>query len=290
MALRANLEGLQAGTYKSADRTYDIVVKLDEQPGKDQVAGFLFPGAPGRTVLLTSLGEVQEELAPVQIIRKNKQRISKLFANLGPALPLGTAVSRLSAAIDDAQLLPIGFTYGFAGRYEIMTEGQAELAEAGLIAILLVVLTLAAILESFKQPVLILVTLPLTLIGVFWSLALAGRSLEIFVIMGGVMLIGIVVNNAILIMDQFNVHVRAGLPRHQAMVNAACERLRPIVMITLAAVLGMLPLALGRGIGAEMRNAIGIASAGGILVSGVLTGGGRPILSALFTRRQKAAE
>jgi HAE1 family hydrophobic/amphiphilic exporter-1 len=290
MALRANLEGLQAGTYKSADRTYDIIVKLDEQPGKDQVAGFLFPGAPGRTVLLTSLGEVQEELAPVQIIRKNKQRTSKLFANLGPALPLGTAVNRLSAAIDDAQLLPIGFTYGFAGRYEIMTEGQAELAEAGLIAILLVVLTLAAILESFKQPVLILVTLPLTLIGVFWSLALAGRSLEIFVIMGGVMLIGIVVNNAILIMDQFNVHVRAGLPRHQAMVNAACERLRPIVMITLAAVLGMLPLALGRGIGAEMRNAIGIASAGGILVSGVLTLVVLPILYDLFTRRQKAAE
>ena len=125
-------------------------------------------------------------------------------------------------------------------------------------AIILVVLTLAAILESFKQPVLILVTLPLSLVGVFWGLALAGMSMEIFVMMALVMLIGIVVNNAILIMDQFNVHVREGVPRHEAMISASCERLRPIVMITLAAVLGMLPLAFGpwhRGRDAATRSA-----------------------------------
>ena len=99
-------------------------------------------------------------------------------------------------------------------------------------------------------------------------LALAGQSLSMFVMMGIVMMIGIVVNNAILVMDQFNVHVKEGTPRHKAMIAAACERFRPIVMITLAAVLGMLPLAFGRGIGAEMRNGVGIASAGGILISG----------------------
>jgi len=285
--LRANIEGLEAGTFKRGDRTYDIVVKLDEQPGKDQVAGFLFPGAAGHTVLLTNLGDVQEGLAPVQVIRKDKSRVSKLYANLGTGLPLGTAVDQISAVIDDSGTLPTGFDYGFAGQYEIMAEGQAALGEAGLIAVMLVILTLAAILESFKQPVLILVTLPLTLIGMFWALALAGMSLGIFVIMGAVMLIGIVVNNAILIMDQFNVHVREGVPRHMAMVSASCERFRPIVMITLAAVLGMLPLALGQGIGAEMRNAIGIASAGGILVSGVLTLVVLPILYDLFTRKQR---
>ena len=143
--------------------------------------------------------------------------------------------------------------------------------------------TLAVILESFKQPVLILVTIPLSLIGVFWALSLAGMSMEIFVLMGLVMLTGIVVNNAILIMDQFNVHVKEGVPRHMAMVSAACERLRPIVMITLAAVLGMLPLAFGRGIGAEMRNAVGVASAGGILISGILTLLVMPIMYDLFT-------
>ena len=166
-----------------------------------------------------------------------------------------------------------------------MSEGQEGLAEAGTIAMILVVLTLAAILESFRQPALILITVPLALIGTVWALALFGQSFSIFVIMGVVMMIGIVVNNAILIMDQVNVHIAEGVPSHQAMVSAACERFRPIVMITFAAVLGMLPLALGSGIGAELRNGVGIASAGGILVSGVLTLIVMPILYDLFTKR-----
>jgi len=155
------------------------------------------------------------------------------------------------------------------------------------VAIVLVILTLAAILESFKQPWLILVTLPLALIGVFWALALTGESLSMFVLMSIVMMIGIVVNNAILIIDQFNIHVEEGIPRHKAMVAAASERFRPIVMITIAAVLGMLPLALGQGIGAEMRNGVGIAAVGGIAVSGVLTLVVMPILYDLFTRKDR---
>jgi len=170
-----------------------------------------------------------------------------------------------------------------------MKEAQVEFAEAGIVAIILVILTLAAILESFKQPWFILVTLSLALIGVFWALALTGERLSMFVLMGIVMMIGIVVNNAILIMDQLNVHVSEGIPRHKAMIAASCERFRPIVMITLAAVLGMLPLALGRGIGAEMRNGVGIASAGGILISGVLALIVIPILYDLFTRKSKKA-
>jgi HAE1 family hydrophobic/amphiphilic exporter-1 len=147
--------------------------------------------------------------------------------------------------IDTKGQYPPGYDYNFAGQYERMAEANAAFGEAGLIAIILVILTLAAILESFKQPWLILVTLPLALIGVMWALALTGESLSMFVLMGIVMMIGIVVNNAILIMDQFNVHVTEGVLRHKAMITAACERFRPIAMITLAAVLGMLPLVAG---------------------------------------------
>jgi HAE1 family hydrophobic/amphiphilic exporter-1 len=168
-----------------------------------------------------------------------------------------------------------------------MGESVAAFGEAGLIAIILVILTLSAILESFKQPWLILVTVPLGLIGVMWALTLAGESMSLFVLMGMVMMIGIVVNNAILIMDQFNVHIREGVPRHKAMITASCEQFRPIVMITLAAVLGMLPLALSKGIGAEMRNGVGFASVGGILISGILTLVIMPILYDLFTRKGK---
>ncbi len=285
--LRANLEGLDAGTFKQGDRNYDIVVELAEQSGKAQVARFLFPAAPGLPILLTNLARVEERIAPIQITREDKRRVSKVFANLGPDLPLGTAVDELSAKIDQQGDYPPGYDYKFAGVYEMMTEMQAEFGEAMLTAVILVILTLAAILESFKQPWLILVTLPLALIGVLWALAIGGQSLDMFVILGIVMMIGIVVNNAILIMDQFNVHVAEGTPRHKAMITASCERFRPIIMITLAAVLGMLPLALGRGIGAEMRNGVGIASVGGILVSGLLTLIVMPIVYDLFTRKAK---
>ena len=166
-----------------------------------------------------------------------------------------------------------------------MQEGLGQLIEALIISIILVYLTLAAILESFKQPFLILVTLPLTVIGVMWALFITGTSMDIFAIMGCVMMVGIVVNNAILILDQFNINKAKGGTRHTAMIDAACDRARPIAMITIAAVLGMLPLAVSRGIGAEIRNGIGIASVGGILVSGILTVILLPIIYSLFTRR-----
>ncbi|HPZ83681.1 MAG TPA: efflux RND transporter permease subunit, partial [Thermogutta sp.] len=147
-----------------------------------------------------------------------------------------------------------------------------------------VFLSLAAIIESFKRTFLVVVTVPMALIGTFWALAIAGQSLDIFAVMGIVMMTGIVVNNAILIIDQFNVLIAQGVPRHQAMIQAACDRFRPIVMITLAAVLGMLPLALGRGIGAEPRVGVGVATVGGILVSGILTQIVIPILYDVATR------
>ena len=285
MVLRANLEGLDAGTFKKGDRNYDIVVELADEEGMEQVERFMFPAVPGRPMLLSNLAKVEQRVAPIQITRKDKRRVSKVLANLGADMPLGTAVNILGDQIDSKGQFPPGNDYEFTGMYERMAEANAEFGEAGIIAVVLVILTLSAILESFKQPWLILVTLPLGLIGIMWALALAGESISMFVLMGAVMMIGIVVNNAILIMDQFNVHVTEGIPRHKAMITAACERFRPIVMITLAAVLGMLPLALGRGIGAELRNSVGIASVGGILVSGVLTLIIMPILYDLFTRK-----
>ena len=286
MALRANLEGIKAGTFKRGDRNYDIVVELADEQGRDQVERFLFSGTPGQPIVLSDLAGIEQRIAPIQIARQDKRRVTKVFANLAPGLALGTAVNMISEQIDSQGQFPPGYDYRFSGMYERMAEAVAAFGEAGLVAIILVVLTLAAILESFKQPWLILVTIPLALIGVLWALALTGESLGMFVLMGMVMMIGIVVNNAILIMDRLNVHIIEGVPRHKAMISAACEQFRPITMITLAAVLGMLPLAISRGIGAEMRTSVGIASIGGILISGILTLIVMPILYDLFTRKQ----
>lgn len=287
MILRGNIEGITAGTFKKDARNYDIVVKMVERESIDQVGAFAFPGEPGRPMSLDGLATLQEHSSPVQIIRKDKQRVSKLFGNLTPDLPMGTAVARISSGLEEGDILPPDYRHQFVGMYEKLVEAQGELAEAAIIALILVFLVLAAILESFKQPFLILVTVPVTVIGIVWSLALTGGSMEFFVLMSAVMMMGIVVNNAILIMDQFNIHVAEGIPRHKAMINAASERFRPVVMITVAAVLGMLPMAMSRGIGAEMRNAAGIASVGGILVSGILTLILLPILYDLCTRKPK---
>jgi HAE1 family hydrophobic/amphiphilic exporter-1 len=137
--------------------------------------------------------------------------------------------------------------------------------------------------ESYIQPALILCTIPPALIGMIWSLYLMGYSISVFVIMGGVMLIGIVVNNAILIVEKCNHLVKIEkMTKQDAIIRAAGDQFRPVIMITLAAVLGMLPMAFGSGIGAELRNDIGIASAGGILSSGILSLFLIPIVYSLF--------
>lgn len=170
LTLRANLEGLDAGTFKKGDRNYDIVVELSDREGREQVGRFLFPAVPGRPMLLSNLARVEQRIAPIQITRKDKRRVSKVFANLGADMPLGTAVNLLGSRIDSEGQFPPGNDYAFTGMYERMAEANAEFGEAGMIAVVLVFLTLAAILESFKQPWLILVTLPLGLIGVMWCL------------------------------------------------------------------------------------------------------------------------
>ena len=287
MSLRGNLEGIEIGSFKQGDRNYDIVVKYEERQGKDQVKSFSVPGLPGKPVSVESFVDIEEVNTPVQILRRDKRRVTKLTSNLNPDFPLGIAIGVIASYVDDEQLLPPGYKIVFAGDAERMEDSQENLGEAGLLAIILVVLTLAAIMESWKQPALILVTLPLGLIGVFWALLLMHKSISVFVIMGIVMLIGIVVNNAILIMEQLNVHLREGVPVHKAMITAAGDQLRPIVMITLAGFFGMLPMGLAQGMGAEVRNGVGIASAGGILVSGILTLFVIPILYDFGTRRGK---
>ncbi len=287
MALRANLEGLTSAVYKKEGRNYDIVVKLAEKEGKEQVGQFLLPGPPGSPLLLSTVGEVAERLAPIQVLRKDKMRISKVFVNNSPDKPLGEAVDDIKELFATEIPLPAGYVLFFPGEYEVMQEGNAAFAEAGLIAIILVYLTLAAILESFFRPFIILLTLPLGFVGVVWALWAAGLAINMMVMLGIVMLIGIVVNNAILIMDSVEQYRGKGMSSHDAMITACRDQFRPIVMITAAAILGMLPLAMDQGIGSEPRVPLGVASVGGIAISAVLTLLVIPIVYDFFTRRKK---
>ncbi len=285
MMIRANLDGIKAAAYKSGDMTYDIRVKLIEEEGKQQVAGMQMPAGEGKIVPLSGVARVSETRSPILITRNDKRRVAHILANLDQGLPLSTAVAKIRETISERSLLPPGFEVVFRGDFERMREMNVEFLEAGLLAILLTYLTLAAILESFRRPFLILTTIPLGLIGTMWSLWMTHISMSIFVILGFVMLIGIVVNNAVLLLCHMQANREHGEGSGEAMFHAIKEESRPILMITMAAVLGMAPLAASGGLGSELCTGIGVASMGGIAVSAVLTLLVIPLLYLLFARR-----
>lgn len=160
---------------------------------------------------------------------------------------------------------------GFTGSAEWMADGVADFIEVFIIAIILTYLLIAAIMESWTRPFLIMFTVPLGFIGMFLAIYLAGSSLSMVGMLGGVMMIGIVVNNAILIMDECAVLVRKGVTTHQAMLNAVKSKFRPIVMTSIASVAGILPMAFGTGLGSEIRSSCGIGVVGGLTLSTILT-------------------
>jgi len=286
-SLRCNISGLEAATFKRDGRSYDVRVKFEEEEGKSQLGAFQSP-TPAGPAGLTTLATVEESTAPSTIIRKDKSRVTRVYGDPAPGVPLGTALDTLRVGMESNAGMRPDYSLKFGAMAEQMAEIQSEFLEAGLIALLLTYLILAAILESFLQPLAILATLPLATIGMAWALWAGGESVHIFVLLGAVMLIGIVVNNAILILDRVNQLRAEGVGPHEAMRRSLAEKFRAIMMITVAAVLGMVPLAFGGGIASEMRAGIGIASIGGIAVSGVLTLLVLPILYDMFTRKRTA--
>lgn len=285
MMMRANLEGLKAAVYKSGARTYDIRVKLAEEQGKSQISEFNIPGGGDKSLIMSGISDIQERLMPVQITRTDKQRVVKMLATLSPDMPLGTIVRQLKERVESEAIMPPGYAYTFRGQYERMNETVAAFMEAGILAIMLTYLTLCAVLESFKRPFLIMMTVPLALIGVLGALYLARYSINSFVLLGFVMLVGIVVNNAVLILTHAQANREKGLEPHPAMLGALQGEFRAVIMVTMAAILGMLPLAIATGLASEMTVGIGVASVGGIAISSVLTLFVIPIIYMLFTRK-----
>ena len=286
--VRANVDGIEAANYKRGDRTYDIRVKLAEREGKDQVRQFLLPGTDGRPIPFETVADVVDSRSLIQIYRVDKRRTVKILGDIKPGATMSGVAGDIDRAVKDNNLLPPGYTLGNSGMSEIMDEAVADFGEAILLAIFLTLLTLAAILESWSRPGLVLLTLPMGLIGVVWALVLFGKAITILVLLGILMLIGVVVNAAILIVDKMAQHIQEGVCRREAMLTAMVEQFRPVLMVVLASGLGMLPIAISHGIGSENRAGIGIASVGGILVAGILTIVVLPVLYTLFTGKPKA--
>jgi hydrophobic/amphiphilic exporter-1 (mainly G- bacteria), HAE1 family len=227
------------------------------------------PDGQMRMVPLRQVADLVASTSPQIIKRQDLQRRVGIYANVEgrPAGDVGNDVQKIASAM----ALPPGYRLQAAGQQQDMQESfQSAVAALGL-AIIFIYLILASQFASFTQPIAIMASLPFSLIGVFAALLLTGTTLNIFSIIGFVMLMGLVTKNAILVVDFANVERRAGRNRREALIRAACVRLRPILMTTLAMIFGMLPLAFEIGAGAEFRAPMARAVIGGLITSTILT-------------------
>jgi hydrophobic/amphiphilic exporter-1 (mainly G- bacteria), HAE1 family len=269
--LRSSIEGAPSGVFRGEiGRERDIRVRLtaDARQRADQV-GELQLRSPRGSVQLAALGEIVEAPSPTSIQRIDRVRTIEVGASMGQASLTG-AVAAIEARMAE-QPLPPGYSYRITGEFENFSDALGSILVALFLAIILTYIVLAMILESFVHPITIMLTLPLGAVGAMLGLFLWGASINIFSMMAIVMLVGIVVNNAILILD-YAAQLRArGMEMVEALLHAAPARLRPIMMSNIAIVFALIPQAVGGGSGAPFTVPMAVVTMGGVILSAVFT-------------------
>lgn len=267
--LLGSLDGIEVGDYRSGARTFDIRVKNQKEYGEEQLRQNA-PATKDNNPLGTEvLAEITEDTRPVVVNRYDKVRTIWLYANTAPGMALGNVSKTIGNMA--LQALPPGYGVRMSGSVELMNETAQEFIHVIILATVLTYLLIAAIMESWTRPFLIMFTVPLGFLGMYATLWIAGMSMSMMGLLGGVMMIGIVVNNAILIMDECAVLVNSGVTTHKAMLQATQSKFRPIVMTSIASVAGMLPMAFGTGLGSELRASCGMGVVGGLTIASLLT-------------------
>lgn len=269
--LRDRLKGAVPTRYKEEDRSIDVRVRnrLADRRDIDDVRNFVLPGPGGRPIRLLSVADVDVARGPAEIHRVHQQRAAIVTANLQER-SLSSAVREIRALFA-ANPPPPGVTAELAGQAEEMSISFKSLQFALLLAVFLVYLVMAATFESLLHPFIVLFSIPLALIGIVPGLVITGTQVSVIVLIGAVMLAGIVVNNAIVLIDRVNQNRRGGMAKQDAVIEACHTRLRPILMTTLTTVLGLLPMALAVGQGAELRAPLAITVSFGLAFSTFLT-------------------
>ena len=265
-----SLDGIEVGDFRTASRTFDIRLKNKKEYGETQLHQISPVTKENAPLGTEAVAEIQEDTRPVVINRYDKVRTMWIYANTAPGMALGPVSDQIRKTATEA--LPPGYNVRMSGSVELMNDTAREFASVLALAAILTYLLIAAIMESWTQPFLIMFSVPLGFLGMYLTLYLTGMSMSLMGLLGGVMMIGIVVNNAILIMDECARLVREeGMTTHKAMLQATEEKFRPIVMTSIASVMGMLPMALGTGLGSELRASCGMGVVGGLTVSALLT-------------------
>jgi len=272
IAMRSSVEGLVTTQYREYGNQYDIKISLDDEAvnSPDKIMN-LSVVIYGQSFLVSQLADVRFTPGVNKITHRDRYKTIVFTGDLASGYQLGQIKSEIDKRIASFKM-PSGYQVIWGGDAEMMLDTFSEMLRTFILAVLLTYMLLAAILESFAQPLLIMATVPLALIGVILALLLTGLALNIISMMSIIMLVGIVVNNAILILDYVNIKRREGYSVHDALQEAGEMKLKPIVMSTIAIIVGMLPMALGTGgTGKEIYQPMGIVSIGGLIVSTFLT-------------------
>ncbi len=281
-AVKGTISGQTATRYKLDGDEIDIVIKGDSiyQESISNLGQVTIQTPVGIGVPLNQVADISTERGPVTINRENQVRVVTVSSQI-----LGRDVKGVSSDIEKKLIkydLPEGYTYDIGGENEEMMSAFSDLLLALLLAVVLVYMILASQFESLLHPFTIMMSVPLAFAGGMLGLLVTGRSLNVTGFIGVIMLAGIVVNNAIVLVDYINTRRAKGEERNEAIVNAGPIRLRPILMTTLTTVLGLVPLALGIGEGAEMQTSMATVVIAGLSLSTLLTLVFIPVLYTIF--------
>jgi multidrug efflux pump subunit AcrB len=270
--LRGMVEGIVPTKLRDGDREYDIRVRLAPEYRNDPAAVLRTPlySSTGASVRAGEVARFAPAVGPSNIDREQRRRQAKIGVDIANGYALGDVTKEIEKALATVQMPP-NFEWGFAGDVELMQESAAALGLALILAVAFIYIVLASQFESFIEPFLIMLSLPLAIVGALLLLLVTGKNIGMPAMIGVVMLMGLVTKNAILLVDYTNQLRREGLPVKDALLKAGPVRLRPIIMTTIAMILGMMPSAFGNGDGSEFRAPISIATIGGLLTSTLLT-------------------
>ncbi|MGL5938398.1 MAG: efflux RND transporter permease subunit [Phocaeicola sp.] len=280
--LRNRVNGAAASFYREDGNEYDIKVRYapEYRTSIADLENILIYTNAGKGIRVKDLGKVVERSAPPTIERKDRERIVTVSA-VSSGAPLGDVVADGLAIIDKMDL-PAGVTVQVAGSFEDQQESFSDLGVLGVLIILLVFIVMAAQFESLTYPFIIMFSIPLAFSGVLMTLYFTGTTLNVMSLLGAVMLIGIVVKNGIVLIDYISLCRERGFSITNSVIVSGRSRLRPVLMTTMTTVLGMVPLAIGQGEGAEMWRPLGLSVVGGLTVSTILTLILVPVLYCIF--------
>lgn len=273
--LRTMIEGSTPAVYRESGEEYDIRVRLQENQRNLKAAyqETYIPNINNSLIRLSAVASPVETQGPSTINRQDRGRYIQISADVAPDGPgMGGAMSDIERILKDEIKIPSSVRYQFVGQAENFAELASSIVIAGFLGVMFIYFVLASLYESFVTPFTIMLVLPLAMCGAFYALAMAGSSLDLFSMIGCVMLLGVATKNSILLVDYANQQVHEkGMSLNEAMIAAGKSRLRPILMTSFALIAGMVPLAIGLNEASKQRTSMGIAVIGGLVSSTLLT-------------------